>query len=417
MAISYATAPFSFVDSQFGTAATSTGIKINIPVIVDLKYHKRVQTKTFFAQKGMIGPDTFTEGSLTETASGFPVIRKTDFQGKKGDTLTLHQRTNLAITNGVGKVGGFQIVDAEVGWDLNYHKLKIEQWRQAVRTDGGMNEQRSPFSESFVQTEMDLLSDWSAQVQDSGILAALHYGFAYHLFRQYGTTNCPPTACANTLYGNDQTMTTSNTIANIVGAGADNLKAVTLEIGYNYALENNFDMVTVGGEKFIVVLASPRAIRFLYRDSDFRNAVQYARNRGLDNPLFKVPDGLVYNNCIIFSYDKVRSVINGYNPAGLTVSNAGATNSSITEAVYTGIGGGVASTELTHTYFLGANAVALAEGRMRMGERTENDYQQIIGRDADNIWGAQRLDWYDQTAALSNNQSLLVIVNTLIQPS
>lgn len=414
MAISYASSPFSFVDSQFGTAATSTGIKVNVPVIYDVKYHRKVQTKTWWKQNGMIADDTYSEGNSEATSAGSPVIRKTDFQGKKGDTIIMHQRTNLAFTPNVGKVGGFQLVDSEAGWDMNYKKVKIEQWRQGVRTDAGMNAQRSPFSETFVETEMDLLSDWTAQTQDSGMLAALHYGSAYHLYRQYGTSNLSVSANANTLFGNDRTLSTSRTIDDLVGTGDDNVKGETFELGYNYCVEQNFDPISVGGQSYFVALVSPRAIRTLYRDTEFRQALQYARERGIDNPLFKSPNAWVYGNILIFAYDKVRNQIGGYNPAGLTVSNAGASNSSITEAVYTGIGGGVTSSQLTHTYFLGSNALALAEGRMRMGERTENDYGQIVGRDADNIWGAQRMDWLDATGAAANNQSSLVMVNTLI---
>lgn len=414
MAISYASNPFSFVDSQFGTAAAGgTGVKVQVPVIVDLKYHRKVQTKTWWKQNGMIADDTYSEGNSETTKAGTPVIRKTDFSIKKGDTITMSQRTNLAITNNTGKIAGNQIVDAEVGWDFNYKKVKIERWRQAVRTDGGMNEQRNPFSESFVETEMDLLSDWSAQVEDSGILAALHYGHAYHLMRTYGTTDLAPTANVNTIYGNNQTLSTSGSIADLQGDGRDNTKGITFELGYNYCVENNFDPINVNGEAFFVALVSPRALRSLYRDEEFRQALQYAKERGIDNPLFKSPNALLYGNILIFSYDKVRNVINGYNPAGLTVSNAGATNASITEAVYTGIGGGLSSSELTHTFFLGANAVALAEGQMKMGQRTEDDYQNIIGRDADNIWGAQRMDWLDAAGANPANQSSLVIVNSL----
>lgn len=413
MAISYATSPFSYVDSQFGTAATSTGIKVNIPIITDIKYHRRVQTKTFFKQKGLIGSDTFSEGNSETTSPGLPIVRKTDFQGKKGDTIVMHQRTNLAITPNVGKVGGFQMVDAEVGWDLNYKKVKIEQWRQGVRTDAGMNEQRSPFSESFVETEMDLLSDWTAQVEDSGIISALHYGHSYHLLRQYGVTNCPISATVNDIYGNDDSLDVTRTVSDLLGTGADNLKGKSIELGSLFCQQNNFDPVSIGGEAYFIYLCSPRGMHFLFRDVEFREAMQYARERGIDNPLFK-SDAILYSNVLIFKYDKLRSVIGGNNPAGLTVANEGATNSAITEAVYTGIGGGVTAGNLHQGYFLGANAIALAEGRMRMGERTENDYGQIIGRAADNIWGAQRLDWYDQTATLSNNQSALLMVNTLV---
>lgn len=414
MAVSYATPQFNFVDSQFGTAATSTGIKVNVPEIVDLEYHKKVQDKTWFEQNGMIGPDSFREGSITATAAGYPVLRKTDFQGKKGDTIKMHQRTNLATTPNVGKVGGFQLTDAEVGWDLNYKLVKIEQWRQGVLTGAGMTEQRNPVSESLVETEIDLLSDWGSSVIDSGILAALHYGHSYHLLRQYGTTNLTIGANSNTLIGNNQSYDTTRTVADLTGAGDDNVKALTIEIGATYCAENNFDPVNVGGSEYFVALMSPRALSFLFRDADFRAAHYYAATRGIDNPLFKSPNGIVYRNVIIFPYQKVKSVINGYNPAGLTVSNAGATNSTITEAVYTGIGGGVSSTNLSHVYFLGANALSLAEGRMRMAERMEDDYGQLVGRAADNIWGATRMDWLDATGAAANNQSALTMVLTLV---
>lgn len=413
MSISYATSPFSFVDSQFGTAATATGIKVNVPIITDIRYHKRVQDKTFFAQKGLIGPDTFSEGSVVSTSPGLPVIRKSDFLAKKGDTIIMHQRTNLAATNSVGRVAGFQIVDAEVGWDLNYKKVKIEQWRQAVRTDGGMNAQRNPVDESFVETELDLLSDWTAQVQDSGILAGLHYGWSYHVLRQYGTTNCPRAMVANDVMGNDETLSTSGTVADLVGDGSDNLKGATIELGYLYCTQNNFDPIRVGGDAYFVCLVSPRGMRYLFKDEEFRNAMMYARDRGVDNPLFK-SDAILYHNVLIFPYDKIRSILGGYNPAGLTVSNGGAYNSSITEAAYTGIGDGVASTNLHQTYFLGANAVALAEGPMKMAERTETDYGMIIGRAADNTWGAERMDWLDATGTANNNQSAALFINTLV---
>lgn len=408
-------AQFSYVDSQFGTAATSTGIKVNVPIITDIKYHKKVQVKTFWKQKGLIGSDTYMEGNYEVTNPGYPVIRKTDFQGKKGDTIKMHQRTNLAITPSVGKVGAAQIVNYEVGWDMNYKLVKIEQWRQAVLTVGAMNEQRNPVDEPFTVTEDDLLSDWTAQVEDSGLLAALHYGHAYHLYRQYGTSNLTVTALANTVMGNDTTLnTTSVSVASLDGTGKDNPSVLTIELGEQYMKQNFFDPVKIAGDDYWVVLCSAQFIAFLRRNGDFRNAFQFARERGIDNPLFKNANSWVYSNCLLLEYEKIRTVLGGNNPAGLTVSNAGATNSSITEAVYTGIGGGVTSSQLHHTYFLGANALALAEGRMRMGDRKEDDYGQFIGRDADNIWGATRMDWLDATGTFANNQSALCIVNTLV---
>lgn len=407
------TSGFTFVDSQFGTAATATGIKVNVPIITDLKYHKKVQVKTWWKQKGMIGDDVFSEGGPTETAPGLPVIRKTDFQGKRGDTIKMHQRTNLAITNNVGKVGNSQIVNYEVGWDMNYKLVKIEQWRQAVLTVGAMNEQRNPVNESFEQTEIDLLSDWTAQVQDTGLLYALHCGFSPHLIRQYDVTNLVAAANANTIFGNDQTLDTTRTIASLTGAGDDDPKAITFELGEQYCKENFFDPVVSDGDSYFVALMTGKALAKLKRDSEFRSALYYARERGLSNPLFKTGNPLIYSNIAIFEYEKIRTVIAGLNPAGITVTTAGTATSALVEANYTGIGGGLTAAKLTHIYFLGANALALAEGRMRMGDRKEDDYGQFIGRDADNIWGASRMDWKDATGAAANNQSSVDFVLSL----
>lgn len=321
MAISYASPQFSFVDSQFGTSATSTGIKSLVNTVVDGRYHKTVQKKNWFTVNGMIGPDTYNEGNNQATAAGYPVIRKVELQKTNGDTIKMGLRSNLATTMNVGKVGGFQLVDAEVGWDLKHQQVKIEQWRQGVLTAGGMNSQRNPY-EPFEETEIDLLSDWTSSVQDNALLAALHYGSAYHLYRQYGTTNLSAAANANTIFGNDQTLSTSGTIASLVGDGTDNVKGITFEIGYTFAKQNDFDMVDVNGEQYLVALISPQARLRLMRDADFRNALQYARERGISNPLFKYAS-FVYANVLIFEYDKVRSQIGGNNPGGLTVASAG----------------------------------------------------------------------------------------------
>lgn len=430
MSISYASTPFTFVDSQFGTAS-SGNIKNLVNIALDRRYHKQVQKKLFFSVNGMIGPDTYAEGgpdagggsdtnSLEyETASGYPVIRKTDLRAVSGDTLKMGLRKNLSFTVNTGTVGAVQLVDSEVGWDMEDQQVKVDQWRQGVRTNGGINAQRNPY-EPFEQTEMSLLSDWSAQIEDTSLLYTMHYGYAPHLFREFDTTNQPPTAVKNSLFGNDFTLDTTRTIANISGTGDDNISAATLEIGDTYCRQNDFDPVMVEGQGYWVVLVSPAGFAQLLRDTNFRQAMYYARERGLSNPLFQSQEAVVYSNCIIFRYDKIRSILAGNNPASLTVTNAGAASSAIVEASYTGIGGGVAATKLHQTYFLAANALSLAEGPFRMAERIrkEDDYQNIIGRAIDNIFGAKRNDWVAPGGSASSpdiNQSLLRIVNTVIQ--
>ena len=80
----------------------------------------------------------------------------------------------------------------------------------------------------------------------------------------------------------------------------------------------------------------------------------------------------------------------------------------------TGIGGGVAYTKLHQTQFLGANAVAAAEGRMGLVDRKEDDYGNVIGTGIDMIFGSRRADWASEDATATANQSSLMIVNTLV---
>jgi hypothetical protein len=60
-------------------------------------------------------------------------------------------------------------------------------------------------------------------------------------------------------------------------------------------------------------------------------------------------------------------------------------------------------------------ALILAEGEMKTGiVRNENDYGQIIGRAAHNIWGAKRNDWLDEAGSADNYANEIRIVNSII---
>ena len=412
MSISYANTPFKFVDSQFGTAS-GNDIKKLVNVVVDQQYHREVQIKNWFRQSGMIGEDPYQEGDGVQTKPGYPVIRKTQLQVNSGDTIKMGLRKNLSFSINTGIVGGFQLVDSEVGWTYDNQFVKIEQWRQGVRTDAGMNAQRNPYGETFEQTEISLLSDWSAQQEDNGILYAAHSGFSPQLYRQYGTSNQAPTANVNTIFGNDQTLNTALTVANLDNTGLDNPNEATFDIVDAYMNQLHADPVVAAGGKFWICLVSPKFILKWRQASNVRSAFQLARERGVDNPLFQAAE-YIYGNCLIYSYDKIRTILAGNNPAGLTVTNAGTATSQIVEASYTGLPSGVTSAQLHQMIVLGSNALCLAEGKMRMAERIENDYGQIIGRAADNIWGAKRADWNNEAGTIDTNQGGMTLVNTLI---
>lgn len=409
MTITYATTGFGFVDSQYGSAANATGLKTLVNQVVDKNYHRTVQKKIGFQKWGWIGPDTYQDGDVFGTAPGYAILRKTDLQGQKGDVIKMGLVHALSVSHiSGGKVADAQLVDAESALDLSFCKVSIEEWRYGLRGNGGMNEQRFPYG-SQADLFTSELEKASAENIDTSILYAAACGFAPHLFRVHGISNCVPTTPTNTLYGNDQTLDTTRTIADIVGAGTDNVKALTFEIGAAMAEQNDLDPLVIDGENLWGVLISAKAAMILMQDDRFRNAMLYAMERGKQNPLFRHVTYL-YNNCMIYTYDKIRTILGGNNPASLTVSN-----NAITEVAYTGIGGGVTSSQLHQTLFFGANSVALAEGKFSTNlVRSESDYDHIIGRATSLIFGARRTRFTKEDTTTNTEQGLVKVVNTLI---
>jgi hypothetical protein len=408
MALTYTLSGSAFTDSQYGSAANATAVKMLVKEVVDERFHKQVLKKQIFATRGLIGPDGYREGDTTQTAPGFPIIRKEQLNSSSGDVIKMGLLRKLTADHKTGgKVLNAQLVDAEGTYDFYNNRVSIERWRHGVYGFGGMSVQRNPYATPIKGIQETVLQDWAADIKDTSILYAQWCGWSPNLLRAHGHTNCAPTANVNTLFGNDVTLDTARTIANISGSNSDNVSGLTLEIGSTYMQQNDFDPVMVDGQPYWVALVSPKGRLCLQRDEAFREAMQLARERGKDNPLFRWADA-IYADCVVFSYDKIRSILGGLNPAGSTVGS-----SEITEASYTGIGDGVTAAQLHQTMFLGANATAFALGMTSIVDRKEDDYGNIIGTGVDMIFGAKRCDWAPESGS-AVNQSGLVIVNTVL---
>ena len=224
MALTYTLSGNAFADSLFGTATASTALKTLVPQVVDRRYHKTVLDKSFFTRAGIVGPDSYTEGGVMGTAPGFPVVRKTELNAQPGDVIKmglLRKLTANYLTG--GKVANLQLVDNETVYDFYSLKVSIERWRQGVYGFGGMSVQRNPYATPLKGIQQEVLADWTAEMQDTALLYALFTGWSPHLMRAHGVTNCHPTWNPNTLYGNDVTLTTTRTVADLSGAGDDNV--------------------------------------------------------------------------------------------------------------------------------------------------------------------------------------------------
>ena len=352
MSIAYSSSGFNFVNSITGTGSNKN-LKSLVPIVWDKLYHKQVQDKLFWKTKNLIGNDTFSEGSVTESASGYPVIRKTDLSKTSGDHIVMGQLRNLTVDpfhssssplsistfGGGGQIGSRQLVDAEQSFDFYHKKVMIDRQREGVRTDLGMNKQRNPYK-SLEEIETELLSDWSAQTEEKELWFALHWGQSPHVLRNiipsdsYDLTSLPNYALrarmnVNTLVGHDETMTTytlsssaqtqMNTSDTDFATWRTNNKISpkTFEIISAFARKNNWDFVMIDGKQYICATISPQAELVLRNNSDFRQAAYYAAERGKNNPIFAKAD-YVFSDVIVYVHNAVNDIIGAYKSDSLT---------------------------------------------------------------------------------------------------
>ena len=446
MAITYASSTINFVNSLSGSAANKS-IKSLVPIVHDRIYHKQVQDKIFWRSRGLIGDDAFSEGGVTQTLAGFPVIRKTELNRTPGDHIVMGQLRNLVIDVfnktgvGGGVTGSTQLVDKERDWDFYHKKVQIECHRDAVRTDKLMNAQRNPYK-SLEEIEVELLSDGWAQMIDKSIFFALHWGQSPHFFRQLSTEAAvdpydlvaTPSAEVkarlnpNFLVGHDTTMTTYATSAlaqtqmntsdtDFATWRANNkLSPTTFEIMSAYARKNNWDLVNVDGRQYIVAIISPQAELQLRTNSDFRQSARDALLRGMDNWIFKKAD-YVFADCLIYVHNAINDIV-GANRADVLSGDAVGGDSNIIELDVTEFVDDASATvagKICQIPFFGANAIALAESDMRMKSRIEDDYGKILGRGVEHIYNCTRMDWFSEaltgpTAVVANQSSGEIVV-------
>lgn len=432
MAISYATNGIKFVNSLTGTG-TNKNLKTAVPIIYNRIYHKQVQDKEFWKKTGLIGADTYNEGSVSETVSGVPVLRKTELEKEPGDHIVMSQLRNLTVdvfntsNTGGGVTGSTQLVDIEQSWDFYHKKVQLERQREGVRTDAGMNKKRNPFK-SLEEIEMDLLSDWSSQNIDKSIWFAYHWGQSPHLLRHFctelaggvnvnldtATTTMPASlkirSNPNLLAGHDPALTTYSTTAlaqtQMNTSDTDfatwrtnnKISPASFEIISAFARKNNYDPIHIDGKSYMVCFISPQMELSLRNNAEWRQAMRDAMPRGLDNPIFKHAD-MVFADCLIYVHNAVNDVI-GVNRADKltgTIVSATDTKFALTPTEYLDDAGATVANKMGQIIFTGANAMCIAEGEFLMGKRTEDDYGTIIGRGVDMTYGISRNDWLSET--------------------
>jgi N4-gp56 family major capsid protein len=173
-------------------------------------------------------------------------------------------------------------------------------------------------------------------------------------------------------------------------------------IAVGLAVEN-VNPCMVDGEPVFLAILHPNAIKTLRADSLWANAQYYVAEKGKKNPLFSGSVGM-WNGFIVRESNKIATAIQFQTAAA---SSAGGTIDTLTaESATTS---SVAAADIRINIVLGANAVARAYGvESYMAKRKEDDYGNLIGFGGGSIYGDKRVDWVNEAANDTDNQSSLL---------
>lgn len=267
--------------SKTSTATGATGIAKKL---YDEKVFRDTKKASFFSKFMGEGSD-----SLIQV--------KTDLDADRGDTIYYNLRMRLS---GSGVTSGQILEGNEERLQAYNDSVVLEQYRHAVRDDGDMTRQRTSYD---VDAESELaLKDWGSEKLDQLIFDAL-----------LATTT-------KAFYLNSSGVVSAGSAATAkAGLHATNSK-LTLDFitaistwamtGGNRAYVP-IRPIKVDGKSHIICLVHPDNLYDLQVSSDWKQACDYAKERGDNNPLFQGATAITWNGVVIYAHENVPIATDG----------------------------------------------------------------------------------------------------------
>jgi N4-gp56 family major capsid protein len=274
------------------------------------------------------------------------IQEKTDLTKEQGDKITFGIRMRLT---GSGVTSGQQLEGNEEKLQTYDFSVTLEQYRHAVRDNGKMDRQRAMFS---IDKESKMaLQDWGGEKIDQLMFDALGIGS--------GSTTDPTKIFYKTSDSGTNSFLATGTAATAKAALSATNSLLTLDFitklkawavtGGNRAY-TPLRPVKVDGKKYYVLLVHPDALADLKTTSAFQNAMQYAQERGDENPLFTGATA-IWQGVVIHEH----------------------------ENCYVATDGGGASVAWTKAIFMGAQAGVFAWGQKEEVIQKKFDYDNENG--------------------------------------
>lgn len=226
---------------------------------------------------------------------------KTQLEKGQGDRITVGLRMRLA---GAGVVSGQTLEGNEEALSTYSHNITLEQYRHAVRDNGGMDRQRAVFQ---IDDEAEqAIKDWGTEKIDSLCFAAL-----------VGTAASP--AGTKFFYKTSAgvlSTATSGTAKTALTAADGKLTPAMISAMKSWALTGGnrsyipLRPVKVDGRSYLVLLVHPDNMYDLKNDSTFTQALREAEVRGPTNPLFQHASA-IWDGVVIHEHENVPVATDG----------------------------------------------------------------------------------------------------------
>lgn len=231
-------------------------------------------------------------------------------------------------------------------------------YRHAVEFD---KEEMEKPAIDLMRAARPLLMDWAKELTRDHIIDALNAVYDGTTYSTYGaaTAGAHDTWLTNNadrvLYGSTATFTAGDHTTSLDGVGTgETLSASVVELAKRIA--QNADphirpIKTRDDDEMFVLFADPYAFRDLRADTTMANANRDARERGVNNPLFKGGD-LLYDNVLIREVPEFGAMVD----AAAGNWGAGATADGLNTA-------GTGSTRVGYCALVGQQAVSFGLGQ------------------------------------------------------
>ena len=229
------------------------------------------------------------------------VVEKTQLEKSRGDTIKFGFSTRLV---GAGVSGDTQLENNEEKMTTYSDSVVLELYRHAVRDEGEMHRQRPAFN--VTEEQRALLKNWGAEKMEGLKFDAAFGAFATTVYNATDvlTVAASEAAAKAALNATNSTLTPKF---------LSQLRRYAMNGGNMGGTTRAFaplEPVRIEGKDYLVLLCNHEVTYDMQYNTTFYNAWKDARERSVDNPLFRMAS-IIWDGVIVIGNERIARFDNG----------------------------------------------------------------------------------------------------------